>query len=129
VTAPSAPSSGSLQPIVSVVDDDAGFLNSLVDLIESAGYRAYKFSAAEDFLSSGAAHFSDLLITDVQMGGMDGLALMDAIAALRQLPVIVITAHPEKELRRRAIAKGCAAFLSKPFDPGILLSQVEAAIQ
>jgi FixJ family two-component response regulator len=127
VTAASTPEP--LHPIVSVVDDDAGFLDSLVDLIESAGYRAYRFSAAEDFLSSDAARSSDLLITDIQMGGMDGLALMDAIAGLRRLPVIVITAHPEKDLRRRAIAKGCAAFLSKPFDPGILLSQVEAAIR
>jgi FixJ family two-component response regulator len=123
-------SSAALQsPIVSIVDDDASFLESIVDLIESAGYRVYKFSTAEDFLSSDATQFSDLLITDIQMGGMDGLALMDAIAGLRRLPVIVITARPEKEMRRRAVAKGCAAFLTKPFDPLTLLSHVEAAVR
>jgi FixJ family two-component response regulator len=115
--------------IVSVVDDDVAFLNSLADLIESAGYRTHKFNAAEEFLSSGAAQFSDLLITDVQMGGMNGLALMDAVAGIRKLPVIVITAHPEKDLRRRVMEKGCAAFLSKPFDPVALLNHIEATIR
>jgi FixJ family two-component response regulator len=126
-TASSAPQAGSA--IVSCVDDDVGFLNSLADLIESAGYRTYKFRAAEDFLSSGAAQFSDLLITDIQMGGMDGLTLMDRVAGIRRLPVIVITAHLEKDIRVRAASRGCAAFLSKPFDPIALLDHVEAAIR
>jgi FixJ family two-component response regulator len=116
-------------PVVSVVDDDMGFLDALADLIESAGYCAYKFNTAEGFLTSGAAEFSDLLITDVQMRGMDGLTLMDAVAGLRRLPVIVITAHSESDIRARAATKGCAAFLSKPFDPDTLLGHLQSAIR
>jgi FixJ family two-component response regulator len=115
--------------IVSVVDDDAVFLDALADLIESAGYRTYKFSGAEDFLSSGAAKFSDVLITDLQMGGMDGFTLMDKVADVARLPVIVMTGQAENELRLRANSKGCAAFLRKPFDPASLLCHVEAAIR
>jgi FixJ family two-component response regulator len=113
--------------VVSVVDDDLGFLNSLVDLIESAGHRVHKFNTAKGFLESGAAEFSDVLITDLQMHGMDGLALMDAVAGLRRLSVIVITAHAENDVRARAAAKGCTAFLSKPFDPNTLLGYLRSA--
>jgi FixJ family two-component response regulator len=117
-----------MRPIVSVVDDDDGVREALADLFESVGYQTYKFNGAADFLSSGAAQISDLLITDIQMSGIDGLTLMDLVANVALLPVIVITGLPEKELRLRATSKGCAAFLRKPFDPVSLLSHVEAAL-
>jgi FixJ family two-component response regulator len=114
---------------VSLVDDDVVFLHALADLFESAGYQTHIFSGAEDFLNSDAAQFTDVLITDIQMSGLDGLALMDRVAEVAYLPVIVITGRPEKELRLRATSKGCVAFLRKPFDPVSLLCHVEAAIR
>jgi FixJ family two-component response regulator len=116
-------------PIVSVVDDDLALLDAVADLIESAGYQTYKFSGAEAFLNSGAAKFSDLLITDIHMDGLDGLTLMDRVADVARLPVIIVTGQSENELRVRATSKGCAAFLRKPFDPASLLCHVEAAIR
>jgi FixJ family two-component response regulator len=116
-------------PVVSVVDDDVAFLDSLADLIESAGYRTYRFSGAEDFLNSGAVRFSNVLITDVQMDGIDGLTLMDRVAEIAKLPVIVMTGQHGKEMRQRAASKGCAAFLPKPFDAESLLSCLEAAVR
>lgn len=116
-------------PIVSVVDDDGALCDALADLFDAAGYRTRKFNDAEGFLSSGAAQGSSVLITDIQLDGMDGLALMTIVADLAQrLPVIVITGRPEEEFRRRANAQGCAAFLRKPFDPVSLLGHVEAAL-
>jgi FixJ family two-component response regulator len=116
-------------PIVSVVDDDLALLDAVADLIESAGYQTYKFSGAEAFLNSGAAKFSDLLITDIHMDGLDGLTLMDRVADVARLPVIIVTGQSENELRVQATSKGCAAFLRKPFDPASLLCHVEAAIR
>jgi FixJ family two-component response regulator len=115
--------------IVSVVDDDFGFCEALADLFESAGYQAYAFSSAAEFLSSGAAQASDVLITDIQLEGIDGLTLMDLVAKIARLPVIVITARPEEEFRIRATSKGCAAFLRKPFDSALLLGYVAAALR
>jgi FixJ family two-component response regulator len=116
-------------PTVSVVDDDVALCEALADLFESAGYQTYTFNGASEFLSSGAAQVSSVLITDIQMSGIDGLTLMDLVANVAPLPVIVITSLPEKELRLRATSKGCAAFLHKPFDPASLLSHVEVAIR
>jgi FixJ family two-component response regulator len=116
-------------PIVSLVDDDCGFCEALADLFESAGYQIHTFSSAADFLISGAAQRSDVLITDIQLEGIDGLTLMDLVAHIPGLPIIVITARPEEEFRIRATSKGCAAFLRKPFDPGLLLGHVAAALR
>ena len=116
-------------PIVSVVDDDVASLDALADLCESAGYQTYKFNGAEEFLSSGAPRFSNVLITDIRMSGIDGLTLMDLVAEVAHLPVIVVTAQLEKDLRLRATSKGCAAFLNKPFDAVSFLCHLEAAIR
>jgi DNA-binding response OmpR family regulator len=70
-----------------------------------------------------------VLITDIQLKGIDGLTLMDLVAHIARLPIIVITARTEEELRIRAASKGCAAFLRKPFDPGLLLGLVAAALR
>jgi FixJ family two-component response regulator len=58
-------------PIVSVIDDDAGTRDALADLFDTVGYQTYKFNDAEDFLRSGAAHVSGVLITDIQLDGID----------------------------------------------------------
>jgi FixJ family two-component response regulator len=118
-----------VSPIVSVVDDDVATCEALGDLFEAAGFLTYRFNDAEEFLRSDAPRVSSLLITDIQMNGIDGLALLDLVVGVGQkLPVILITARPEEELRRRATAKGCAAFFRKPFDPVLLLCHVKAAI-
>jgi FixJ family two-component response regulator len=114
-------------PIVSVIDDDAAVREALVDLFESASYRTCKFNDAEDFLRSGAVHVSSVLVTDMQLTGIDALTLMNLVAGTR-LPVIIITGRPEETLRLRATSKGCAAFLRKPFEPASLLCHVEAAL-
>ena len=129
INAPELHPSRVANPVVSVVDDDAPFLDSLADLFESAGYKTYKFCGASDFLNSGAAQISNVLITDIEMSGIDGLTLMDMVAKVSDIPVIVITGQQEKELLQRATSKGCAAFLRKPFDPASLLCHVEEAIR
>jgi FixJ family two-component response regulator len=115
--------------VVSVVDDDAAIRDALADLFDSVGYRTCTFENAESFLDSPAAETSRVLITDIQMQGMDGLALLAQVAGFRRhLPVIIITGKPDTELQRRAHESGCAAFLRKPFDSAQLLEQVQATV-
>jgi FixJ family two-component response regulator len=117
------------KPIVAVVDDDPRIRESLESLIASAGLTARVFSRAEDFLRGGHLAATGCLITDVCMPGMDGVALQRHIRSVRpELPVIVITAHHEDEVERRALAEGAACFLRKPFDAGELLRATRAAL-
>lgn len=117
-------------PTVSIVDDDAAMRASLVDLLDSAGCQSRAFSSSEQFLTSNAIETSDVLITDIQMGKLDGLGLLSRLreGLCSSVPVIVVTALTDEKLERRALEQGCFAFLRKPFDADVLLGHVKKAI-
>ncbi len=111
-----------------VVDDDASVTRALKDLLESAGFRAETFGSAEDFLSSDRSEGPDLLILDVFMPGMTGLALQKQLASSgSKLPTILITAHEDTRMRQAALEEGAVAFLQKPFEDQTLLDAIYLA--
>ncbi len=111
-----------------VVDDDASVTRALKDLLESAGFRAETFGSAEDFLSSDRSAGPDLLILDVFMPGMTGLALQKQLASSgSKLPTILITAHEDTRMRQAALEEGAVAFLQKPFEDQTLLDAIYLA--
>jgi FixJ family two-component response regulator len=98
-------------------------------LLESAGYAPVVFSSAEEFLGSGMVATASCLITDVRMPGMDGIELQRRIKLQRPtLPVILISAHHNADIRRTAMEQGALAFLYKPFDATHLLEIVHSAL-
>ena len=77
--------------VVAIVDDDPRLLESMGDLLESAGYVARSFSSAGSLLVNGLSDL-DLLITDIGMPGIDGFELRDLVLKSRpELPVFLIT--------------------------------------
>ncbi len=115
--------------LVAVVDDDRSIRTALSSLLRSASYEVVLYDSAEAFLEGLAHAAPDCLITDIQMPGLGGLALIERLAVIRPLlPTIVITAFPEEALRRRAMDAGAVAFLSKPFDASLLLETIERAM-
>jgi FixJ family two-component response regulator len=114
--------------IVATVDDDGRIRASLQSFLESAGYVALTFESAEAFLASGALSSVACVIADVRLPGMHGTELQQRIRReRRQLPVILISAHDDDDVRQRALQDGAVAFLAKPFDGGDLLEQIERA--
>jgi FixJ family two-component response regulator len=112
-------------PVVAAVDDDRRVRESLQSVLESAGYGALAFASAEAFLESGALSRVTCVIADVRLPGMDGTELQRRIRRdRRRLPVILITAHDDDDIRRQGLRDGAAAFLVKPFDGGDLLEQI-----
>src|SRR5260370_1429937 len=115
--------------IVSIIDDDASVRIAMEGLVRSAGFVAFVFESAEDFLRSPRVDDSACLITDVQMPGMSGLDLHDRLIAQgNHIPTIFITAFPEQDIRRRAQAAGAIAFLEKPFDGGGMIELLRATL-
>jgi FixJ family two-component response regulator len=114
--------------LVATVDDDRRVRESVQSVLESAGYEAVTFESAEAFLESGVLSRVTCVIADVRLPGMDGTALQRRIRLERhQLPVILITAHDDDDVRRRALRDGAVAFLVKPFDGGDLLEHIVRA--
>jgi len=114
--------------LVATVDDDRRVRESVRNVLESAGYDAITFESAETFLLSGVLSRVTCVIADVRLPGMDGTELQRRIRLERhQLPVILITAHDDDDVRRQALRDGAVAFLVKPFDGGDLLERVARA--
>jgi FixJ family two-component response regulator len=114
------------KPVVAIVDDDPRLLESLEDLLESAGYAARSFSSAGSLLVSGLSGV-DLIITDIGMPGINGFELRDLVKRMRpELPVFLITGRHEIADQDRAQSIG--GFFRKPFDAPALLSAVGQAL-
>jgi FixJ family two-component response regulator len=116
-------------PIISIVDDDDEIRAAIQSLVQSYGLRAQGFASAEEFLESSRAEQTACLITDVQMPGMSGVDLQDALIKRdSRLPIIFISAFPEERVQRQVEAAGALAFLSKPFDAYELMACIQKAL-
>lgn len=112
------------------VDDDPDILKLMGMRLQAAGYQVVAASNAEEALSQIAVSRPSLVITDLRMPGMDGMALFDAIhQSDPALPVIMVTAHGSIPEAVDATQRGVFGFLTKPFDSKSLLQQVEAALR
>ncbi|MDX8520300.1 response regulator [Mesorhizobium dulcispinae] len=115
------------RPVIAVVDDDPRLLESLEDLLESAGYTTCRFSSAGSLIACGLSGL-DLLITDIGMPGMDGFELRDLVKKARpELPVFLITGR--HEIADQVRAKGISGFFRKPFNGQALLAAVANALR
>jgi FixJ family two-component response regulator len=117
-------------PVISIVDDDEFVRIATMKLVRLHGFVVYAFASGEEFLQSPHAADTSCLITDVKMPGMSGVDLQhELIAQGRHVPVIFITAFPEKSSQARALAAGAAGFLTKPFDGQTLIDRLRAALK
>jgi two-component system, NtrC family, response regulator GlrR len=118
------------QPDILLVDDDEDLLKLISMRLGAAGYKVETAAGGEQALAAIGAARPRLVITDLRMDGMDGMALFEAIRrADHALPVIVLTAHGTIPDAVSATRSGVFGFLTKPFDPPTLLEQVSAALQ
>jgi FixJ family two-component response regulator len=116
--------------VVSVVDDDQFFRESMVRLMRSLGYLVEAFSSARDFLSSARFSETACLITDVQMPAMTGIELhRHLVDGGHAIPTILITGYPNDADRSRALKDGVVCYLPKTFDEDQLMQCVRAALQ
>ena len=112
-----------------VVDDDADMLRLLTIRLTAAGYRVTAVTSAEAALTQLQLERPQLVLSDVQLPGQDGLALFDAIRAQHpSLPVILLTAHGTIPDAVEATERGVFTYLTKPFDGKGLLDKIAQAL-
>ena len=116
-------------PLVSVVEDDQFFRESMRRLMRSLGYSVEAFPSATDFLASPRLVETACLIADVHMPAMTGLELhRHLIAAGYAIPTILVTAYPDDDVRARALNDGVVCYLRKPVDEKHLMRCLGAAL-
>jgi len=120
---------GSSKSKIAVVDDDVRVLESIQELLESAGHSVCSFSSAQALLGDRMLSEIDCLIADIGMPFVNGFELHRLARDARpDLPIIFITARPEAATQKRAAAQGHQGFFRKPFDGPALLAAVEEAV-
>ena len=114
---------------VLVVDDDADTLRLIGTRLSNHGFEVSEAASGEAALASLDATLPDLILADMRMGGMDGIALFDAVrAAYPALPVIILTSHGSVADAVAATRRGVSGYLTKPVDTGDLVREVVRAL-
>ena len=100
-----------------VVDDDAWNLKLAVTVLEQAGHEVLSAEGGAEGIEAALAHAPDLVLMDVQMPGMDGIAALKRLRAeprTAALKVVALTALAMKGDRERLLAEGFDGYLEKP---------------
>jgi FixJ family two-component response regulator len=111
-----------------IVDDDPAIRASISDLMDSVGVRSRTFASAEDLLDALTPDVSGCLLLDVRLPGMNGMEMQTKLAESGfMIPIIIMTAHGDMPMVRKALKSGAIEFLIKPFRDEELLEAVEQA--
>ncbi len=115
---------------VLLVDDDKDLLQLIAMRLSAAGYAVTAVESGEAALAALSVSRPQVVVTDLRMQGMDGMALFDAIHRdSPSLPVVILTAHGTIPEAVAATRRGVFSFLTKPFEPKVLLDTVAEAMR
>ncbi|HXY33160.1 MAG TPA: response regulator [Planctomycetaceae bacterium] len=115
--------------MVYVVDDDAGVLDAVEEMVRGAGLRAKCFREAGEFLRCVSDSDPGCVVLDVRLADRDGLEVLELLKARRcRLPTIVITGYGDVPMAVRAMKLGALTFLEKPIEPKELLDEISKAV-
>jgi len=124
--------SGTLKKIMLVEDDPDIQLITRLSLEVGGGYDVRVCNSGADAVQSVRAYAPDLVLLDMMMPGMDGLATMDAMRKLPGIaatPVVFFTANTQDQVRQDLLRRGALGVIVKPIEPNSLVEQIRALWQ
>ncbi len=127
--APAAPAEEARPKRVLIVDDNPDNRAVIEASLLPGGYEVRQAEDGRTALEEIARHRPDLVLLDLMMPEMDGLAVLRRVRGemgLPDLPVVIVTAMSESESQEQALAIGADDYLTKPFIPGVLRARVKA---
>lgn len=112
-----------------IVDDDALMRRSVSFKLEQAGYRTSTAGSAEDALAAARREQPDLILLDVGLPGMDGMQALREFQKEMDVPIIFVTARRRELDEILGLEMGADAYITKPFNPDVLLAHVRAVLR
>ena len=115
---------------VAIVDDEADMRQSISQWLALSGFDTETYASAEEALKGIGAEFAGVVVSDIKMPGMDGMAFLKRLMSLDSgLPVIMITGHGDVPMAVEAMRVGAFDFLEKPFNPDRMTELAKKATQ
>jgi FixJ family two-component response regulator len=116
--------------VVHIVDDDASVRTAVSRVLRASGYHVRQYESANQLLENLPAPARGCILLDVQMPGLNGAQLQEALGKIEfELPIIFLTGHGDIPASVRAIKAGAEDFLSKPAPKKILIDAIERALK
>jgi RNA polymerase sigma factor (sigma-70 family) len=120
----------SAEPVVFVVDDDLTIRKLVAGWLGSAGFQVRLFASAEEFLREYQSTAVGCIVLDVDLPGLDGLALQQRLVTEQiSLPIVFVTGMGDVPISVQAMKSGAVDFLTKPLDEDALLDAVRSALE
>lgn len=113
------------------VDDSPSMRQLVRGTLTGAGYELTQRADGLEALEYAKEHSADLVLTDLNMPRMDGIALVRELRGLpdyQGIPILLLTTESNPELKKQAMQAGCTGWLVKPFSPADLLASVKRAL-
>lgn len=119
----------SKQSMISIVDDDQSFRDSMRRLVKSLGYSSAAFASAAEFLASPRIAATDCLVADIHMPDMSGVELFRHLVETgRGMPTILVTAYPDDRVQKQMLSEGVECYLRKPLEEAALIDCLRSAV-
>src|SRR6185436_10315619 len=119
----------SKQSMISIVDDDQSFRDSMRRLVKSLGYSAAAFASAAEFLASPRFAVTECLVADIHMPEMSGVELYRHLVETgRRMPTILVTAYPDDRVQEQMLSEGVRCYLRKPLEEAVLIDCLRSAV-
>lgn len=119
----------SQRPRVLVCDDEAQILRALRVILRDAGYEALPANCGEEALDVAAVQHPDAAILDLILPDIDGVEVCRRVREWSTMPIIVLSAMGEEDVKVRALAAGADDYVTKPFGPRELIARLEAVLR
>lgn len=116
-------------PLISVVDDDQSFGDSMRRLLKALNYSVAVFPSAAQFLASAQLGATACLVADIHMPEMTGVELYNhLVESGHAIPTILVTAHPDERSKERMLTRGVQCYLCKPLVEATLIDCLRTAV-
>jgi len=112
-----------------IIDDEEQIRRLLRVALEGHGYQIDEASSGRDGLRRAAVFHPDLIILDLGLPDLGGLAVLTRIREWSQVPVIILTVQEQEEQKIKALDSGADDYITKPFSMGELLARIRVALR